>query len=112
MSNNEDIIRLTHMLEAGYEVQQFMQDKEREDLDKDQMFYRAVCMSTGIIGEAAGRVSKGFQDTHPEIAWSEIIGMRNFLFHTYFKINKDLLWETLQEDVPIVIKQLEAILKP
>lgn len=46
----------------------------------------------------------------PGIPWSDVIGMRNRLVHTYFEINLDLVWETVQHDLPPLIADLKEIL--
>jgi uncharacterized protein with HEPN domain len=55
---------------------------------------RAVTYSIGVVGEAASHISAEFQETKPQIPWRKAIGMRNFLFHGYFVVNYDILWET------------------
>jgi len=34
-----------------------------------------------IIGEAAGRLGRTFHDSHPEVAWPQVVAMRNVLVH-------------------------------
>ena len=38
--------------------------------------------------------------------------MRNRLVHAYFSINLDIVWQTVQEDLPMLITRLERILQP
>lgn len=35
--------------------------------------------------------------------------MRNRLVHVHFDINLDILWQTVQQDLPPLIAQLEAL---
>lgn len=53
-----------------------------------------------IIGEAVYMLTKEFRDTHPEINWRQIEGMRHVLVHGYYTINPQSLWETIEYDVP------------
>ncbi len=108
--NEQDEIRLRHMLDAAREAVSFAQDYSREDLDTNQMLVRALSMSIGIIGEAASKVSADVQVAHAEIAWPQIVGMRNRIIHAYFEVNLDILWETVISRLPELIDQLEAIL--
>jgi len=34
--------------------------------------------------------------------------MRNRLIHAYYDINRDILWQTVIEDLPPLIRQIEA----
>jgi uncharacterized protein with HEPN domain len=49
-----------------------------------------------IIGEAARMVSAEFKQSHPEVPWTEIVGMRNRLVHEYFDIIPQRVWEVLE----------------
>ena len=109
---SDDMIRLRHMLGAAREVVSFTGGATREDLDTNIMLFRALSMSAGIIGEAASRVSQDFRDAHPQIPWKQVIGMRNFLFHAYFKVDKDILWDTALDAIPALVAELEKVLPP
>ena len=46
----------------------------------------------------------------PEIPWQAIVAMRNRLVHAYFSINLDIVWQTVQNDLPMLISKLEPVL--
>ncbi|MEW6266291.1 MAG: DUF86 domain-containing protein [Thermodesulfobacteriota bacterium] len=106
----EDKVRIQHMIDAGEEALRFAQGRQRSDLDKDRMLVLALIKDVEIIGEAASKVTEKVKEAHPEIPWLSIIGMRNRLIHAYFDINLDVLWRTIQEDLPPLIKHLTHIL--
>jgi uncharacterized protein with HEPN domain len=108
--NEQDDIRLRHMLDAAHEVVAFAQGHTRKDLDDNQMLVRALSMSIGIIGEAASKVSADVQEAHPEVLWPQIIGMRNRIIHAYFEVNFDILWETVTDRIPELIEHLDDML--
>ncbi len=64
-----------------------------------------------IIGEAAANVTTTTQAKYHEIEWTVIIGMRNRLIHAYFDINYHIVWQTVKENLPPLIEQLQSILK-
>ena len=63
-----------------------------------------------IVGEAASRVSEAVQLAHPEVPWRKIAGTRNRLVHGYDDVNFDVLWNTIQDDLPPLIDQLQTIM--
>jgi uncharacterized protein with HEPN domain len=42
-----------------------------------------------------------------DIPWSNITGMRNRLIHVYFDIDLDRVWDTIVDDLPPLIENLE-----
>jgi len=60
--------------------------------------------------EAAMRVTEPYQLVHSDIPWRKIADTRNRLIHGYDDVNFDLLWDTIQLDLPPLIDQLEQII--
>lgn len=110
MSVNDPRVRLRHMLDAAEEVIAFSEGHIRSDLDTNQMLLRALSMSIGIIGEAASQLPDELQASYAAIPWRQIIGMRNFLFHEYFRVDPDILWETAIKAVPPLVAQIKQML--
>ena len=65
-----------------------------------------------IIGEAARCISTEFRETHPEIPWEGIIGMRHRLVHVYFRIIPEKVWEVVEKDIPDLIPLLQPLVPP
>lgn len=105
----DDMVRLHHMLDAAEEAIGFAQDRERRDLDKDRKLTLALIKDIEIIGEAAYQISEETRSRLPDIPWDDIVGMRHRLVHAYFDINLDILWKTVQEDLPLLAKRLRNI---
>jgi uncharacterized protein with HEPN domain len=63
----------------------------------DKRTHQAVIMSLIIIGEAATKVMEGyaaFTQSHPEVPWRSMRGMRNRMAHGYFDVSLELVWQT------------------
>ena len=105
-----DDIRLQHMLDSAEEAVEFAVGKSRNDLDDDRKLLLAIIKSIEIIGEAASKVSEACKAENDNIPWRDIIGMRNRLSHGYFDVNLDIVWETVQTDLPNIIKVLIEII--
>ena len=87
-----------------------MPAKQRSDLDTDRVLRLALVRLLEIVGEAAGRVSNDLQAQHPQIAWRQIISLRNRLIHGYDAVDMDILWQILQQDVPTLITELKKLI--
>lgn len=110
MSQHDDAARLRHMIDYAREAVQMCEGCGREDLDRDRMLNLSLVRLVEIVGEAAGRVSEAWQLAHPEVPWRKIAGTRNRLVHGYDDVNFDILWNTIQDDLPPLIDQLQTIL--
>ena len=96
------------MLDYSRGARQFAEGRTRDDLDTDRQLCLALVKAVEIVGEAATRVPTEERSRWPAIPWSDLVGMRNRLVHGYDVINLDILWQTIQEDLPALIAVLEA----
>jgi uncharacterized protein with HEPN domain len=106
----DDPVRLRHMLDAAREAISFAQNRTRSDLDNNRMLTLSLVKCVEIIGEAASRITTQRQNELPQIPWAQIIGMRNRLIHGYYDIKLDLVWDTITQDLPPLIAELEKII--
>jgi uncharacterized protein with HEPN domain len=102
--------RISHILLAIHEIQEFTQGMDFETFDKDEKTIRAVEMNFIIVGEAASAISDQVEDLHPHIPWHLMRAMRNRIAHVYFSVDSALLWDTIQSDLPPLIPELEKLI--
>lgn len=106
-----DRIRLQHMLDAAAKAVRLSAGHDRGELeDDDSPLPDALVHLISVIGEAAGRVSPDTRSALGGIPWPEMVSMRNRLIHAYFDINLDILWATVQDNLPPLIQYLESTL--
>jgi len=103
----DDRLRMQHMLDASRHVMLFINDRSRSDLDSDAMLVRALMNAVQEIGEAAARISEAGRERAPDVPWGQIVAMRHVLVHVYWGVDRDRLWKTATEDVPVLIAALE-----
>ncbi len=96
------------MIGAAEAVVKFAAGKTREDFGDDQMLAFAVIRALEVIGEAATKVSGDLREELPGVPWANIVGMRNWLIHAYHDVNLDIVWRTVQEELPPLVKALRA----
>ena len=95
-----DIDRLQHMLEQIDALLDLVPQLSFETLDTDRVRYYGIVKMTEIIGEAAYKLTDKFVNTHQEVPWKVIRGMRHYLVHEYYQVSKEVLWDTLINDLP------------
>ncbi len=105
---------LDHIQQAAINARSFVEGLAKEDFLADKCTQQAVIMSLIIIGEAATKIMDGyteFTQAHNEVPWRSMRNMRNRMAHGYFDINLDIVWDTVQEWLPELLKQLSLVLQ-
>ena len=108
---HDDVVRVRHMLDAAREAVALARGKSRADIDNDRAVALALVKCIEIVGEAAAHVRREYRDAHLEVPWAQIAGMRNRLVHGYFDIDFDRVWDTVTEDLPPLMVELESIIE-
>lgn len=109
--SDPDEVRLLHMLDAAELAVSFTVGRVREDLDRNPMLLHASVNCLLIIGEAASQVSIARRNGISGIPWPQIVGMRNRLIHAYFQIDRDIVWDTLVNNLPPLVSSLRKELR-
>lgn len=105
--SRDPLLFLEDMETVCQAVLEYTQGVDQDSFFSDLMRFEAVLYNLQVLGEAAKRVPPALRDRHPSIAWREIAGMRDFVAHAYFALDRDILWSAIQDDVP----RLHATLK-
>ncbi len=82
-----------------------------EDFLSNENLQDSMLLKIIHIGEALNRVSEDFQRTHPELPWSQAIGMRHRLAHDYETTDMREVWLVAERDLPRlreIVASLEA----
>lgn len=109
MKKDDDQLRLSHILDSINKIERFTEDIFIEEFESNEMMQDAIIKNFEIIGEAATRLSKEFKQSHDHIPWQQIQGLRHRLVHDYYKIDLTIVWNTIQNRLPILKEDLEAL---
>ena len=100
---------LRDMLDNAQRAIQFTKGMDYKSFAEDDKTVYAVIRAVEIIGEAAANIPEEVRSQYPRVPWREVKGMRNKLVHHYFGINVEVVWQTIHEDLPILITSLKHI---
>lgn len=102
--------RLEHILTAIGNVEEFTANVTLDKFVSNKILYFAVVKNIEIVGEATYMLTKEYKQTHQSVPWQVIEKMRHVLVHGYYSISPEKVWETVQEDLPVLKKQIENLL--
>ncbi len=92
--------RLAISYTAGLSAGEFLRHTQVQD---------AVIRRIEIIGEASRRISEPTKVAYPDLPWRKMNGMRNLMIHEYDRVDLGAVWETVQDDLPKLVRRLEQI---
>ena len=99
-----------HIMDALLHISDYTTEG-KDSFFEDTKTQDAVVRNLEIVGVAVKNLSPNFKANHPEIHWKVISGMRDKLIHEYFGVNLNLVWHTVENDVPEFLQEMEKALR-
>ena len=111
MKSREFIVYLRDIIDAVEKIEKFTEGMDSERFYADDKTAYAVIRALEIIGEATKKVPQNIKGSYPQVAWREMAGIRDKLIHDYFGVNLEVIWKTVQEDLPTLKPRILQILQ-
>ena len=105
----DDTIYIDHIQLSIKNILNYTKDISIEEFSKNTLIQDAVIRNFEIIGEATKKVSSDFKKIYFKIPWKEMAGMRDKLIHDYIGVDIQVIWDTIEQDLPIIQKLLKEI---
>jgi uncharacterized protein with HEPN domain len=91
-------------------IEQFTSNMDFEAFRSNPMAVSAVERKLQIISEAATRLGNEAERQVPDQPWRDIRGIGNQLRHAYERIDLDMIWKTVTDDLPPLKAALVLVL--
>jgi uncharacterized protein with HEPN domain len=105
-----DDLFLRHIHDEAQFLRQICTGLTYEELLADPIRQRAIIRSIEVIGEAAKNVSDAKKAQYPDIPWRLIAGARDKLIHAYFNVDWGIVWNILQNEIPLLEPRVRSII--
>jgi uncharacterized protein with HEPN domain len=105
----DDLAFIEHILLCIDKIQEYTKNLTSQEFNNNELIQDAVIRNIEIIGEATKKISKDLKSQYREIPWKEMSGMRDKLIHDYFGVDVDVVWKTVNEDIPYLKSLIENI---
>ncbi|HET8737152.1 MAG TPA: DUF86 domain-containing protein [Pricia sp.] len=109
MKNN--IGYINDILEQISDIEEFLFEVTEEVFLQSKLRQKAVIRCFEIIGEATKKVNHEFRTKHDGIPWNKMAGFRDVLIHDYDRIESEIVWDTVQKELPRLKSNLLKILE-
>lgn len=103
--------RVQHILEAIKKLENRVNGLTREEFAADDILADSIIYQLIIIGEAVNQLNQKIKERYPDIPWQAIGGLRNFLTHESHSVDLNLVWQTVQQNLPGLKKTLQKELR-
>ncbi len=106
----DDDVFLKHVLDSINQIEEYVDGMGYEDFVSNRLVQDGVVRQLEIIGEATKNLSPELREKYPKTPWEDIAGMRDKLIHHYFGVDLEVVWDTVEKDLPALKKQVKKIL--
>src|SRR5690606_3925719 len=93
--------RLRDILDAIERIEKYS-PQGREAFESQDWLQVWTVHHLQIIGEAARGLSDAMRERMPQVPWRSVVGMRHILVHQYFEIDTDLVWQVVEQHLPVM----------
>ena len=105
---------LEHILEALKRIFDYVDDMDEVGFLNNVLVQDAVLRNLEIIGEASNKLVRyhdEFIAQYPHVPWEDMYWMRNRISHGYFSIDFEIIWRTIEQELPRLLMQIQTIYK-
>jgi uncharacterized protein with HEPN domain len=104
-------VYLEDILESVANIREYVGGFVFETFAKDKKTLHAVIRNLEVIGEAAKKIPSEIRAKSQDIDWKRISGLRDILVHEYFGVDLEILWDIVQNEIPVLESKVRTLLR-
>jgi uncharacterized protein with HEPN domain len=102
-----DAQRVRHILDAIGKVEARVAGLDEPAFVANEVVHDSVLYQLAVLGAAANRLSEAVRERHPEIPWPQIVAFRNRVMHEYHSVSLRIVWQTIEQNLPVLQSAME-----
>src|SRR5690348_6561275 len=104
-------LRIRHILDAIAKIRVYTAGMSLETFSANNLVVDAVIRNFTVIREATRPIPTQVNTAYPQISWRLMQDMRNVVVHDYPNVSLQVVWETIQNDLPLLLEPLRHLLE-
>ena len=104
-----DKFYLVYILECVERITEFTETGKNTFMSS-RLIQDAVLRNLHTLTESTLRLSDGLKNSYPDVAWKEVAKFRHVVVHDYLGVNLEKVWQIIADDLPVLERQVRAIL--
>lgn len=81
----------------------------QNELENNEVLVDSVMFRLIQVSENSDKLTDNFKEGHADIPWRAMKGMRNRIVHEYGNVDLAVVYDTIKNDIPKLLRQLESI---
>lgn len=102
---------LLDIVNESKDVEDFTKGMNFVDFAANRLVRKAVVKSLESIAEATKNLTPALKARHPDIAWKQVAGFRNFSAHHYWELDYSIVWDIVRGHLPSLLAVVKDELK-
>jgi uncharacterized protein with HEPN domain len=94
------LLRIHDMLESIRGIENAIKGKSFRDYQRSWVLRSAVERGVEVISEASRHLPRELKTPHKEVRWKDIAGIGNVLRHEYQRVDGQIIWKAVKDDLP------------
>ena len=103
------LLRIHDMLEAIRGIEQAIRGKSYRDYQRSWLLRSAIERGIEVISEASRHLGRELKAEHKDVRWVDIAGIGNVLRHEYQRVDNQIVWKAVRDDLPALKEALLAM---
>ena len=104
------LLFLDDIAQSSQKILRYIGGISYEQFLRDDKTYDAVIRNLEVIGEAVKNIPEEIRTRYSEIEWRKMAGLRDIVAHEYFGVSDEIVWDVIQNKIPVLLEQVNQIL--